>query len=399
MYRPIVLTRIGAVVVLGVVAAALAAAPAMAQPSAELTVFAGTGVAGSAGDGGPASHAQFHDPNGIAVANNGTVYISDMSNHTVRAVAPDGTIRTVAGTGRLPATVAVQEGVAGTQFDLASPADLAVGPDASLYIADIGLFRVFRLGRDGRIRLVAGTGVRGFAGDGGPATGAQIGQPVGLAVASDGTLYFGDANNARVRRVGPDGSISTVAGDGNIRLTAAGGPATGIAIGVVAGLARDSAGNLWIVDRSSALRRLRGGRLETITEPGPPEGRRWGTSAAATWPPAEGPMENVLGVAADGATVYVLTAYDGLLRLGGGQRLDTVAGVGRHDFGPMAAGVGAVYLVDSGNNRVYVTHPAPPQAEPTAPPAWPRWVWAAGGAGVILLVVIVVVLVRRPAAH
>jgi len=369
------------------------AAPAYAESVGELTVFAGTGAAGSSGDGGPATRASFDYLNGIARAADGTVYLSDMRNHTVRAVAPDGTVHTVAGTGEVPPTAAIQDGAPARGFSLASPADLAVGPDGSLYIADIGLFRVLRLTTDGHIRLVAGDGLPGYAGDGGPATAAQIGAPTGLAAAGDGTFYFGDGENRRVRRVAPDGTISTIAGNGRTRPDAAGGPATDVALSGPFSLSLDHTGNLWIND-GPYLRRLSAGRIVTVTitdpEPGKLGGEPWGTSDAS-WPPPNIPLTSVWAVAADGANVYMLTA-GGLFRLGAGQRLEQVADVGRHVFWSMATAAGTIYLVDRGDNQVYVTHP-PPSAIPESRSTLS---WALVAAGVALLLAGAIVLsIRR----
>lgn len=303
-------------------------------------------------------------------------------------MAPGGTSRTVAGTGKVPPTAAVHDGVPGTQFDLASPADLAVGPDRSLHIADIGLFRVFGVAPDGRITLVAGDGVRGYTGDGGSATDAEIGAPAGLAVGSDGTVYFGDPDNQRVRAVTPNGAIATVAGNGNAQLDAAGGPAAGVAVPTAASLSPDQTGDVWMVD-SGYLRRFGGGHLVTVTEPGQPAGQRWGISDAAKWPRPETPLSNVGMVAVDRTTVYVLTAA-GLQRLDVGQRLETVAGVGDYVFGPVVAAAGAVYLVDRTGNQVYVTHPTPPPAAaPGGRSSTPWWPFVVGCAGFVVLILII----------
>jgi len=382
----------------GVIAAS---APARAESIGQLTVFAGTGARGSSGDGGPATQASFKYPDGIARTADGTVYISDMGNHTVRAVAPDGTVRTVAGTGEVPPTDAIQYGAPATRFPLASPGDLAAGPDGSLYIADIGMFRILQLTTDGHIRLVAGDGVRGYAGDGGPATTARIGWPLGMVVAGDGTLYFGDPDNQRVRRVAPDGTITTIAGNGAFRIDAAGGPATQIAVPAVWSLGLDHTGDLWMMD-GSYLQRLSGGRIVTVTvtitdtRSGRLDGQTWGTSDATSWPPPSSPLAGVAAVATDGANVYVLTD-DGLLRLGARQRLEQVADVGEHDFPPITAAAGAVYVVDPYANQVYVTHPAPPSATLAAPDtrSTPRWPFAAAGIAVLLVGVIVLGARRR----
>jgi len=120
----------------------------------------------------------------------------------------DGIITTVAGTGVLGFG---GDGGPATQAHIAEPTALAVGPDGSLYIADSANNRVRRAGVDGIITTVAGTGVLGFGGDGGPATQAHIAEPSGLAVSPDGSLYIADYWNMRIRRIAPDGIITTIA--------------------------------------------------------------------------------------------------------------------------------------------------------------------------------------------
>nr|PZM89648.1 MAG: hypothetical protein DIU77_18850 [Thermocrispum agreste] len=244
----------------------------------DLVVFAGTGTEGFSGDGGPASQASLHEPTGVAVGGGGTVYISDSGNFRVRAVSPNGTISTVAGTGQLSRKWSgpdpVPEGASGTEVEMI-PGALAVGPDEALYIADNSRAQVLALSRDGWLSVVAGSGAVGFSGDGGPATEAKFRALTGLAVAPDGTLYIGDKENLRLRAVSPDGVITTVAGNGRLSLTvpAAGGPATSIPV-VPIDVAVDGDGAVWIV--GGLLRRLASGRVSTITRPAGSAPNTWG---------------------------------------------------------------------------------------------------------------------------
>ncbi|MGH7751784.1 MAG: hypothetical protein ACREN5_03125, partial [Gemmatimonadales bacterium] len=188
----------------------------LVQGDGTITTFAGTGAAGSGGDGGPATVAQFDFPIGTALGQDGSVYIADFSNHRVRRVGPDGIISTVAGTG--------VEGFSGdggpaTAATLNRPYGVAVAPDGTLYLSEHGQFpsngtghRVRRVGTDGIMSTVAGTGGFGFSGDGGLATAATLSSPTGLAVGPDGSLYFADSQAHRIRRVGLDGIITTVVG-------------------------------------------------------------------------------------------------------------------------------------------------------------------------------------------
>ncbi len=167
---------------------------------------------GSGGDGRPATQARLY-PDAIAVGPDGSLYIAEQIAMRVRRVSPDGIISTVAGSGTGSSGFGGDGGPA-TQARLSYPKGLAVGPDGSLYIADTDNRRVRRVGPDGIISTVAGTGVLGFSGDGGPALQARLGCPQGLAVGPDRSLYIADVCNYRIRRVGPDGIISTVAGNG-----------------------------------------------------------------------------------------------------------------------------------------------------------------------------------------
>ena len=176
------------------------------------------------GDGGPATQATTHRPQGIAVGPDGSLYIADSYNHRIRRVGPDGIITTVAGTD-VPGFGG--DGGPATQATLDYPQGIAVGPDGSLYIADSGNNRIRRVGPDGIITTVAGTdGSQGFGGDGGPATQARLAGPWGIAFGPDGSLYIADSGNQRIRRVGPDGIITTVAGTGQSGFSGDGGPAT-----------------------------------------------------------------------------------------------------------------------------------------------------------------------------
>ncbi|MEU6475374.1 SMP-30/gluconolactonase/LRE family protein [Streptomyces sp. NPDC047017] len=176
-----------------------------------ITTIAGTGTAGYKGDNVPATSTQLNWPRGVAVDGAGTVYIADSSNHRVRKVAADGTISTVAGTGR--AGFGGDGGLAASA-QLNNPFGLAVDGAGVLYVAEYNGHRIRRITADGKITTVAGTGVAGTKGDGGLATSAQLNRPQALAVDGTGGLYIADSDNHRVRKVAADGTISTVAGTG-----------------------------------------------------------------------------------------------------------------------------------------------------------------------------------------
>ena len=179
------------------------------DPSGIITTIAGTDERGFDGDGGPAVEARLNLPRGMAVDAAGNLFIADASNHCIRRVAPSGTISTVAGTGER--SFGGDYGPA-VQAMLSFPTGVTVDAAGNLYIATT--YRIDRVNSSGRIYTVAGTGVTGFSGDGGPATLARVDAPSGVAVDAAGNLFIADTANHRIRRVDPSGTITTVAGTG-----------------------------------------------------------------------------------------------------------------------------------------------------------------------------------------
>ncbi|MBK8023153.1 MAG: hypothetical protein IPK19_17440 [Chloroflexi bacterium] len=162
-----------------------------------ITTVAGNGTQDFSGDNGLATAASFQFP-GAWRSTRGTLYIADTGNHRIRRVGPAGIITTVAGNG--------SQGFGGdggpaTEASLAVPAGVVFGPDGVLYIADWDNHRIRRVGTDGIITTVAGNGIPGFGGDGGPSTAARLNLPADVAVGADGALYISDYYNDRIRRV------------------------------------------------------------------------------------------------------------------------------------------------------------------------------------------------------
>lgn len=197
-----------------------------------ITRFAGAAfreeIRNNLGDGQPALKAFLLSPIDIAAGPDGSVYVlsSAYTRQTVRRIFPDGTIKTIAGgldatvnlPGCIPNTAPCGDGGPATSANFSAPNAIAVGPDSSVYLMDISSTRVRKIDPSGIISTVAGTGVAGFSGDGGPATLAQLGGGMSdIAVADDGTLYIADNGNDRIRMVDPGGVISTFAGKGDVR--------------------------------------------------------------------------------------------------------------------------------------------------------------------------------------
>jgi trimeric autotransporter adhesin len=218
-----------------------------------ITTVAGTGTQGYSGDGAAAASAQLYAPVGVAVDKAGNLYIADVDDSVVRRVSPSGIITTVAGNGSQgysgdtgPAAAAMLNG----------PEGVAVDASGNLYISDTLNGVVRKVTASGTIFTFAGNGIDGYSGDGGPATSAEFGSPTGLAVDGAGNLYISDSG-ARIRKIFVSGIIETIAGSGVRGYSGDGGIATSSTMNGAAGLALDSNGDLFIADAgNNAIREL-----------------------------------------------------------------------------------------------------------------------------------------------
>ncbi len=226
---------------------AVLAAPAGSYVTSGRTIWsiAGNGIVcfpptSACGDGASSVDATLDNPAGIAVGSDGTVYIADTADYKIRKVTSSGAISTVAGNGTqcAPSTSPCGDGGPGAGSQLSNPRGLALGADGSLYIADSGTNRIRRLAPNGTLSTVAGNGVAcsdptAGCGDGGSATDANLKSPRGVAVdAQNGDLYIADSGTNRIRKIS-DGIITTVAGTGAI----CSGPTLACGDGAVATLA------------------------------------------------------------------------------------------------------------------------------------------------------------------
>jgi len=221
---------------------------------------AGTGQIGSNGDGGLATNSQLNDPMGVAVDASGNLYIADTYNYSVRKVSKsDKLIRTVAGDGT--DAYGGDNGPA-TSAQVGRPFRVAVDASGNIYIADFDNSVIREVsGATGIVTTIAGTGIAGYSGDGGPAASAQIDRPSALAVNLAGDLFFFDLGNSVVRKIS-NGVITTVAGNGIRGYNGDNGPALNAMLGRSFGMAADSSGKIYLADADNGvIRVLFGGPL------------------------------------------------------------------------------------------------------------------------------------------
>lgn len=227
-------------------------------PGGLISTVAGNGAYGYSGDGGPAVSAQLSNPSAVAIDGAGNLYIADSGNYRIRKVS-GGIMSTVAGIG-VPGFAG--DGGPATSAQISFVQDVAVDSAGNLYIADTGNARIRRIS-GGVISTVAGNGTWGYSGDEGPAMAAALNTVMGVAVDGGGNLYIADSQNYRVRKVSPGGIITTVAGNGTYGYSFDGIPATSASIQGPYDVAVDSAGNFYYSD-GSRVRKVSEGVVTTV---------------------------------------------------------------------------------------------------------------------------------------
>jgi uncharacterized protein (TIGR03437 family) len=217
-----------------------------------VTTVAGTGKVGYSGDGGPAIQATFSTPHALTVDPKGNLYIADLGNKVIRKVTPQGIISTYA-------ALFDQQGygseAGGLVFDQAG----------NLYATCPNEHLVRKVDPSGKITIFAGTGVSGYSGDGGPALKAQLASPGGIAVDASGSIYVSDGQAAVVRKIAPDGIITTYAGNGQPGIGGDGKLATEANLAEASGIAFNSAGDLYVVQHYFGIIRKIDGRTHLIS--------------------------------------------------------------------------------------------------------------------------------------
>jgi hypothetical protein len=221
--------------------------------------FDGRPKGGYSGDGGPATEAELRCPLDAAIDSSGNLFITDQTNSVIRRVDSSGVISTFAGGGTVNlATVRPRSEVPATKarFQPGELAQIEVDSAGNVLIAEENGHRIWKIDPSGNLAAFAGTGQPGFSGDGGPADKAQLNGPFSLAIDGEDNVFIGDYDNSRVRRVDPDGAITTVAGNGEVGTGGDGGPATEAQLDSPSGLDVDGAGNLYIADEENAIIRI-----------------------------------------------------------------------------------------------------------------------------------------------
>lgn len=319
--------------------------------SGTINTIAGSGTTGYTGDGAAATKAELSDPTGIALDSSGNLYIADSTNNVIRMVSTSGNITTFAGNNTVgfigdgglavdaelsnPTAVAVDSfgnvficdagnnvirkvssaniftvvGGAATELQLNQPDGIVFDSKGAMYIADTGNRRIVKF-VPGYISVIAGNGNLGDSGDGGPAVDAALGDPMGLAVDAAGNLFIADTFNSKIRKVTPDGIISTVAGDGIQGYFGDKGLATKAGLYFPHDVTLDKSGNLYIADTANNVIRMLQPEAPAIFANGVVNGARFKA------PIAPGELASIFGTSFanqnQGATLPIGTSLGGV---------------------------------------------------------------------------------------
>ena len=210
-----------------------------------INTIAGIGVLGFSGDGGPATMAEINGSSGLATDIAGNIYLADFENNRIRKINTGGIITTIAGTG---STLYNGDNIPATNANLYAPAGVAVDNANNIFITDYRHHRIRKVTPDGIITTIAGTGIAGYSGDGVVATLAQFDRPIGITVDDYGNVYIGATYNNRVRKISSAGIVTTIAGNGLTIFAGDGGPATVASVVTPTGVGIDASGNLLVCD-------------------------------------------------------------------------------------------------------------------------------------------------------
>jgi len=216
----------------------------------DLSTYVGTGQPGNNGDGANLTQLQLNAPAKVVSDDaSGLVFIADTGNQMIRCVDPSHHLITVAGGGATTLVVGAAP-IAGLNARLQGPTGMAFDSGGNLYVCESAANRILKLdaSHEWKIGVYAGTSTAGFGGDQGPALQARFNHPADLAVDSQDNLYIADTGNNRIRKIGPDGTVSTVAGNGLIGFFGDGRTAEAASFTAPSGVAVDNLGDLFVAD-------------------------------------------------------------------------------------------------------------------------------------------------------
>jgi RHS repeat-associated protein len=328
------------------------------------TIAGSSAAVSGEGDGGPAVDAGLSGPGQVDVGPDGTVYISDYFNHRVMKVDTDGIITTFAGGGN-----STSDNIPATEAQLWLPTGIEVSDSGDVYISDLDRNQVFRVDANGIITAFAGNGVSGDSGDGGLATEAQLNHPTTVAFNSMGELIIADRSNQKIKKVGLDGIITTVAGIGVDGFSVDGTPATAARFNGPYAIAINSKDEIFFTDVGNHKIRKIGndGLLTTIAGTGQQviavEGEGGPATSAGLYYPRDIFFDSSdnLYIATGSQNAIRMVDHAGIIRTIGG--MSGVAGFSG-DGGPAVnaefasvAGIaisdeGDIYVADRNNNRI-----------------------------------------------
>ncbi len=267
-------------------------------PDGVVSTLAGSGTFGDVD--GTGTDAQFFGPEGVAVDTDGNVYVADKNNHKIRKITPAGAVSTLAGSG----TLGSNEGI-GTAAQFNEPQGVAVDTDGNVYVADYGGHKIRKITPDGVVSTLAGSGTQGEAD--GSGTAAQFRSPQDVAVDASGNVYVADLVNEKIRKITPDGVVSTLAGSGT--RGAVEGVGTAAQFDGPAGVAVDASGNVYVAEtRNTKIRKITpAGAVSTLAGSGA-RGAAEGVGTAAQF-------DRPQGVAVDtNGNVYVADFFNHKIR-------------------------------------------------------------------------------------
>lgn len=276
--------------------------------SQTISTIAGTGTIGYSGDGASAIGCQFNHPVDLAIGRSGRIYTVDAGNYRVRVISSTGLISTVAGNG---VSGFSGDGGPATAAEI-TPSGIAVDDSENIYIAESSNHRIRKVNSAGVITTVAGNGTLGLTGDGGAATAAAIGAPTDVTVDHSGNLYFIQYAENKIRKISSSGIIITIAGTGATGYSGDGGPATAATFHYPSSILTDRFDNLYIGDQlNNVIRKITVGSNNISTIAGDGTSGYFGDHGPATMAKLNNPWSMAVD---DSGNVFIADSYNHVIR-------------------------------------------------------------------------------------